>query len=108
VFTAKAKHVRDKGRSAHRPHAQGVEPIKDARDKLNSKRATTDLRVKVESGERKVEVTSIMGRRGSTLVNNPTPRKRVRRRDYCRQCKTEECDHCYCFEEELPSSGDEG
>jgi hypothetical protein len=81
--------------------------MRDARDKLNSKREATDLRVKLESGERKVEVRSVIGRRGSSLVNNPTPWKKVRRRDWCRLCKKEDCDHCYCFEDELPSSGDE-
>jgi hypothetical protein len=107
VFAAQAKRSSDEKRSTGRPYTQGTGTIRDAREELNKKRASSDLRVKVESGERKVEVASIMGRRGSSFVNNPTPKKRVRRRDYCRQCKTEDCEHCYCFEEELPSSGEE-
>ncbi len=107
MFAGSAEHTGDKKRPLHRANTQGIGAVTDARDKLNSKRASTDLHVKVESGEWKVEVTSIMGRWESTFINNPTPRKRVHRRDYCRECKTEDCEHCYCFEEELPSSDEE-
>jgi hypothetical protein len=65
----------------------------------------TGLQVSVQDDKR--NVTSVKsGRRGSPL-DESKPSKRGRKRDWCRLCKSEECDHCYRFDGDTSSSGEE-
>jgi hypothetical protein len=66
----------------------------------------TKLKVSVHDDKRKV-TSAKAGRRSSSPVEQPKPRKRGRKRDYCRLCKSEDCDHCYRFEGDTSSSGEE-
>jgi hypothetical protein len=54
-----------------------------------------DIAVSVTDSVRVVQGVSVHARLGSGFVNNMVPPKRTRKKDWCRLCKVDRCDHCF-------------
>jgi hypothetical protein len=54
-----------------------------------------DISVTVADSVRVVQGVSVHARLGAGFVNDMISPRRVRKKDYCRLCKVDRCDHCF-------------
>jgi hypothetical protein len=97
VLPAPAKRADDTKRAARDSHAERHGPLKPKVPKMA---------VSVQDGKRSV-AAGRPSRRGDSSTEEEKPRKRGRKRDWCRLCKSEMCDHCFRFEGDTSSSDDD-